>query len=64
MDEVVLVDDDDFLSTAKWAWDEFSIAAELSGFASLAAIYLGLLPLKPSDKVCAVICGAGHDGIC
>jgi len=64
VDDVVLIDDDEFQKTARWLWKEYAIGAELSGVASLSAIHSGKLPISPTDKVCAIICGLGNDGIC
>jgi threonine dehydratase len=60
VEEVVLVSDTELQQASAWLWDELSIAAELSGAAAMAA--LTKLSLKPTDRVCAIICGAGLDG--
>ena len=60
VDDIVLVDDDEMVTAARWLWSECAVAAELSGAASLAALQTG----RASGKtVCALICGAGTDGM-
>ena len=61
VDDIVLVTDDEMREAARWLWDEMSIAAELSGAASLAALLTG--KIAPHGATCALICGAGTDGI-
>jgi len=61
VDDIVLVSDDDMRDAAVWLWKEMGIAAELSGAAALAALLSGKIP--PADRVCALVCGAGTDGI-
>lgn len=63
VEEVVLVSDQEMLSAACWLWDEFRIAAEMSGAASLAALLTGKLKFSADQKVCALICGAGTAGV-
>jgi threonine dehydratase len=63
VDEIVLVTDEDMLDSARWLWTEMGIAAELSGAAALAALRTGKVRPLPGQKVCAVVCGAGTDGI-
>ena len=62
VDEIVIVTDDDMRDAARWLWSELSIAAELSGAASLAALRNGAVKVKPGENVCALVCGAGRDG--
>jgi threonine dehydratase len=63
VDEIVLVDDSEMRSAARWLWSELGIAAELSGAASMAALLQGRVPVSPDETVCALVCGAGRDGI-
>ncbi|MEO8972977.1 MAG: threonine/serine dehydratase [Ktedonobacteraceae bacterium] len=63
VDEVVLVTDEEMQEAARWLWFEMGVAAELSGAASVAALLTGKVRLQPSQKICALICGAGNDGI-
>jgi threonine dehydratase len=63
VDEIVLVDDEEMRAAARWLWFEMGIAAELSGAAAIAAIQAGKLDLPKDSSVCAVICGAGDDGV-
>ncbi|GGE04097.1 serine/threonine dehydratase [Aureimonas endophytica] len=61
--EIVLVEDEEMLEAARWLWREMGLAADLSGAAALAAIRSGRLDLPPGAKVCALVCGAGSEGI-
>ena len=63
VDDVVLVTDDEMRAAARWLWFEAGVAAELSGAASLAAILTGKIPLAGVRSACAVVCGAGTDGL-
>ena len=63
VDDVVLVTDDEMRAAARWLWFEAGVAAELSGAASLAAILTGKIPLAGIRSACAVVCGAGTDGL-
>jgi len=63
VDEVVIVSDDDMRHAARWLWSEFAIAAELSGAASAAALFNSSVKVKSGENVCALICGAGRDGL-
>lgn len=63
VDDVVLVTDDEMREAARWLWFETGIAAELSGAAALAALFTGKIPLDGARAVCAVVCGAGTDGL-
>ncbi|MEM7124507.1 MAG: pyridoxal-phosphate dependent enzyme [Pseudomonadota bacterium] len=60
VDDIVLVDDDEMATAARWLWSECAVAAELSGAASLAALQTGR---ASGNNVCALICGAGTDGL-
>ena len=61
--EVVLVSDDDMREAARWLWFEFGVAAELSGSAAVAALLAGRYRAGSGERVCALVCGAGTDGI-
>lgn len=63
VERIVLVTDDQMRDAARWLWRELQVAAELSGSAAVAAIQSGLIPLAPHEKVCAIVCGAGTDGM-
>jgi threonine dehydratase len=63
VEDVVLVTDDEMREAARWLWFDAGIAAELSGAAAVAALRSGKVPLDGARSVCAVICGAGTDGI-
>ena len=63
VDEIVLVTDEEMREAARWLWFEMGIAAELSGAAAIAALLSGKVTPEPSEKVCALVCGAGKDGI-
>ncbi|KRE11343.1 threonine dehydratase [Bosea sp. Root381] len=63
VDEIVLVSDDEMEKAAKALWFEFGIAADLSGAAALAALQSGRVAFAPWERVCALVCGAGNDGI-
>ncbi len=63
VDEVVLVDDEDILDACRWLWSELGIAADLSGAAAIAVLKSGKLRIEEGQKVAALICCAGSDGI-
>ncbi|MDJ0706366.1 MAG: threonine/serine dehydratase [Leptolyngbyaceae cyanobacterium MO_188.B28] len=63
VDEVVLVTDDQMETAARWLWFEMGVAAELSGAATVAALLAGKYKPGASEQVCALVCGAGTDGI-
>ena len=63
VDEIVLVSDDEMLEASRWLWSEFAIAADLSGAASIAALRRWPERFADMGKVCALVCGAGSDGI-
>lgn len=63
VDEIVLVSDEAMTQAAQWLWFEFGIAAELAGAATLAALF-SHPDLIPAEAVtCALVCGAGTDGL-
>ncbi|MBO0794101.1 MAG: pyridoxal-phosphate dependent enzyme, partial [Ktedonobacteraceae bacterium] len=63
VDEIVLVTDEEMREAARWLWSEFGVAAELSGAAALAALLTGKVQADPEQKVCALVCGSGADGM-
>jgi len=63
VDEIVLVEDEEMREAAHWLWFEMGVAAELSGAAVLAALRCGRVPEAREVPVCALICGAGTDGL-
>ncbi len=63
VDDIVLVTDEEMREAARWLWFEMGVAAELSGAAAVAALLSGKVTPTPSEKVCALVCGAGTDGM-
>lgn len=63
IERIVLVTDDEMREAARWLWFELGIAAELSGAAAVAALLAGKVDLAGAEKPCAIVCGAGTDGI-
>jgi threonine dehydratase len=63
VDEIVLVEDEEMRAAARWLWTELGVAAELSGAAAVAAWLSGRVALPPDGPVCALVCGAGTDGM-
>jgi threonine dehydratase len=63
VDEIVLVSDDEMLKASRWLWAEFAIAADLSGAASIAALCRWPDRFQGAHRICALVCGAGPDGI-
>ncbi len=61
--EIFLVTDDEMRNAARWLWFELGIAAELAGAAAVASILSGHYRPSEGERVCAVVCGAGTDGI-
>jgi len=61
--EVVLVTDEQMLEAARWLWFDAGIAAELSGAAAVAALASGRIALAGVRSACAIVCGAGTDGL-
>ncbi len=62
VNDIVLVTDEEMHEAARWLWFEMGVAAELSGAAAVAALLSGKVQVQSSQKVCALICGAGTDG--
>ena len=63
VERIVLVEDRDMHEAARWLWREIGVAAELSGAAAVAALYAGHYRPAAGERVCAIVCGAGTDGI-
>lgn len=63
VDEVVLVTDAQMQTAARWLWFELGLATELSGAATVAALMAAAYTPQPSETLCALVCGAGTDGI-
>jgi threonine dehydratase len=63
VEDIVLVEDDAMLAASRQLWFECGVAADLSGAASLAALQTGGYVPAPGERVCALICGAGAEGI-
>jgi threonine dehydratase len=63
VDEIVLVSDEEMESAARSLWFEFGVAADLSGAASVAVLQSGRARFPAGTRVCALVCGAGADGL-
>ncbi|CAH1660651.1 Threonine dehydratase [Hyphomicrobiales bacterium] len=63
VDDIVLVSDEEMERAARSLWFEFGIAADLSGAAAVAVLQSARVNLSPGMRVCALVCGAGTDGI-
>jgi threonine dehydratase len=63
VERVVLVEDRDMRAAARWLWREGGVAVELSGAAAVAAVLTGQYRPMPGERVCAIVCGAGTDGM-
>lgn|SRR5208282_3725615 len=61
--DIVLVTDDEMRSAARWLWFELGVAAELSGAAAAAAVLTGRCSIADGERVCALVSGAGTDGM-
>jgi threonine dehydratase len=61
--DIVLISDEDMLDAARWLWFEFGLAADLSGAAAAAALRSGKVRLKPGERACGLVCGAGSEGV-
>jgi threonine dehydratase len=59
VDDIVLVSDDQMRDASSRLWKEMSIAADLSGSATTAALLAGLVNVSDGDKVCILVSGAG-----
>ncbi len=63
VDDIVLVNDEDMRAAARWLWFECGIAAELSAAAAIAALQTGAYTPALGERVAAIVCGAGYDGM-
>lgn len=63
VDEISLLTDDEMQAGAEWLWFEYGIAAELSGAAAAAGLLCGNVKIRPGERVCVLVCGAGEDGV-
>jgi threonine dehydratase len=63
VDDIVLVSDEAMAEAARWLWFETGVAADLSGAASVAALWKGVPALSDAAHICALVCGAGPEGI-
>lgn len=63
VENIVLVSDMEMREAARWLWFELGIGAELSGAAAMAALITGRYLPAEGERVCAIVCGAGSDGI-
>jgi threonine dehydratase len=63
VDDIVLITDDEMQRASEWLWFEMGIAADLSGSASIAALRRGIAGLENARNICALVCGAGSDGV-
>ena len=63
VDDIVLVSDEEMRDASAWLWFEMGIAADLSGAAAVAAVRSGRVRPATGRRVCALVCGAGPDGL-
>jgi threonine dehydratase len=63
VERIVLVEDTEMRAAARWLWREAGVASELSGAAAVAALLSGRYRPAADERVCAIVCGAGTDGI-
>lgn len=63
IEDVVLVSDEEMLEASQWLWREYSLAADLSGAASIAALRTKNPIFASSRHICAIVCGSGPEGI-
>jgi threonine dehydratase len=63
VERIVLVEDGEMRAAAHWLWREIGVAAELSGAAAVAALLSGRYQMMAGEQICAIVCGAGTDGI-
>jgi threonine dehydratase len=63
VEDIILVTDDEMRAAARLLWLEHGLAVDLSGAASLALLTSGKFHPRPGEKVCALISGAGADGL-
>jgi len=63
VEDIVLVSDEEMRQAARWLWLEHGVAAELSAAAAVAALLFEKILSRPGQPACALVCGAGTDGI-
>ena len=63
VEQIVLVTDDEMQNAARLLWLEHGLAVDLSGAASLALLTTGKFKPRAGEKICALISGAGTDGL-
>jgi threonine dehydratase len=63
VEDIILVTDDEMRAAARLLWLEHGLAVDLSGAASLGLLTSGKFRPSPGERICALICGAGSDGI-
>ncbi|WP_019013461.1 threonine ammonia-lyase [Elioraea tepidiphila] len=63
LERVVLIEDADMEVTSRLLWSEIGIAADLSGAAAVAALLAGAYRPAPGERMAAIVCGAGTDGV-
>ncbi len=63
VEEIALVSDEEMHAAAAWLWFECGIAVDLSGAAAVAALQTGRVKAEAGRRTCALVCGAGADGI-
>lgn len=63
VEKVVLVSDEAMQTAARWLWFETGVAADLSGAAAVAALQGPQVDLPKNARICALVCGAGPDGM-
>jgi threonine dehydratase len=63
VDAILLVSDEEMRAAARWLWFELGIAVELSAAAGLAALLTGRYIPHADERIAAILCGAGTDGI-
>jgi threonine dehydratase len=61
--DILLVSDEAMEEASRRLWFETGVAADLSGAASLAALQVHHAALGASRRICALVCGAGPEGI-
>jgi threonine dehydratase len=61
--EVLLVSDEEMRDAAQFLWFESGLAVDLSGAAAVAALLTGRVRAEAGKRTCALVCGAGPDGI-
>jgi len=63
VEEIVLVTDEEMQDASRWLWFEMGHGADLSGAATIAALRSGKVQGLEGRTVCALVCGAGPDGL-